>query len=554
VREAVRAGHRLVTLTGPGGMGKTRLAVEYARGEGHHAAWFFDLSDATTLDDLLGTLATGLSIELGDVPTDRVGHALRALGKAIVVLDNLEQVLDAARVAVERFLQLAPELVLVCTSRAPLKLVAEHRIPVGPMAVDDAVALFRARAPRVLHEPELPAVRALVAALDGMPLAVELVAARAGTFPLAELRRHLGRHLEAPDDDQRPARHRSVDASLAWSWEVLPEWGRRALAQLSVFEGGFTARAVSAALDPGELAGRVPIDALELLTEAGLLRYEADARRFGLPTIVCAFARARLSPAERDRAWRRHGQVYATLGERDVLALLRGPQGTARYARLLADVDNLAAAVRRARALAEPEVAAKAVRALSAVLLRRGPLTSLGTALDDALATAGLGEADRDDLELLRARCLDAMGQSGAARPVAEGALRRIRTRGASAARSRAESEALQVVAELHQSALEHSVAEIAARAALQLAQQVGDPILEAEASLLVATSIDQGTRWEEARGWFEGALAAFQRAGVGPRRGPRAGGAGARRAHVWPVRCGASHVSPRVGRVSGRR
>jgi predicted ATPase len=514
LRAALAAGHHLITLTGPGGMGKTRLAIEAARQAGR-GAWFFDLADATTLDGLLGALAGALAIELGaEGPTDRVGHALRALGRVVVVFDNLEQVLEPARVAIERFLALAPELVALCTSRLPLKLPAEHRVVVGPLPADEAIALFRARSPRVIPDAELPAVRALVERLDGMPLPIELVAARAAQFSTADLSRRLGQHLDAASDGARPSRHRSVDASLTWSWEVLPDWGRAVLAQLSVFDGGFTARGAAAVLDPESTGRRGPLDALALLTDAGLVRYDVESRRFTLLAVVHTFADARLDPSARDRAQARHGRVFATAGERDVLALLRGPQGTARFTRLLAETDNLLAAARRALARSDGPVAVGTLRALTVVLLRRGPLSTLQGLLDAAVTLPGLSPDERDELSLGRVRCLSAIGGATSARPIAEEALRRLRSRPADATRSRLESEALLALAKIYHSLQDNAVAEVSARASLALARDLGDVVLEAEACALIAMALGDAARFEEARDWYTTALQLFQRLG----------------------------------------
>lgn len=303
-------------------------------------------------------------------------------------------------------------------------------------------------------------------------------------------------------------------ASLAWSYDGLPRWGRWTLLQLSVFEGGFTARAASAVLDPSGLDHHGALDALELLTSAGLLRYDADVRRFALPQIVQSFARSRHDDLDRERARIRHGRAYATLGERDVLVLLRGPQGVARFSRLLADADNLVAAARRGRQRDDAVVVVGTMRALGVLLLRRGPLTVLLALLDEVASTPSLPPADRDELDVLRARCLRSMGQLSTARSLAEAALQRIRGRPGDAARWRAEAEALLLVGQLHHASVEQSMAEVAARSAIALAQHVGDPLLEAEGTLLVGASLSESGRWDEARGWFEASLAAFQRLG----------------------------------------
>ncbi|MDX3661872.1 BTAD domain-containing putative transcriptional regulator [Streptomyces sp. ID05-26A] len=253
--------NRLVTLTGFGGVGKTRLALTHAASVPQ--AWFVELD--STAEPL-----AALDAALG--PNPLAAPLFSRLGSSLVVLDNCEHVVDAAAALCERLLAEAPDARVLATSREPLGIPGEVVCPVAPLDLDHAVRLFSARVGSVF-DPDV--ARRVCAALDGIPLALELAAARARSLSAAQLESRVDSRLRLLDRGARtgPARHRTLRAVIDWSWELLDDAERVLLARLAVFAGGATAAAVHFVCGEGSHRG-VP--------EAGALAGEAGSRR-GVP-------------------------------------------------------------------------------------------------------------------------------------------------------------------------------------------------------------------------------------------------------------------------------
>ncbi|MCX2947708.1 BTAD domain-containing putative transcriptional regulator [Lentzea sp. NEAU-D7] len=224
--------NRLVTLTGFGGVGKTRLALTHAASEPQ--AWFVELDSAA---DPLAALDAALG------PNPLAAPVFSRLGSSLVVLDNCEHVVDAAAALCVRLLAEAPDARVLATSREPLGIPGEVVCPVAPLDLDHAVRLFSARVGTAL---DADVVRRVCAALEGIPLALELAAARARSLSAAQLESRVDSRLRLLDRGARtgPARHRTLRAVIDWSWDLLDEAERALLARLAVFVGGATAAAV----------------------------------------------------------------------------------------------------------------------------------------------------------------------------------------------------------------------------------------------------------------------------------------------------------------------
>ncbi|MEQ1506158.1 MAG: protein kinase, partial [Myxococcota bacterium] len=237
---------RWVTLHGPAGVGKTRLAVRYGwgwLGAWSGGVWFCDLADAHGVEDLTLSVARALGVPLGDgSPVEQLGHALAARGRCLVILDNVEQLDPSTDAALDAWRAATVDAAFLVTSRVARGPHADGVVPLEPLADDAGVALFVERAAAVRrdfdpgHEPD--AIRALVARLDGLPLAIELCAARVRTMRPGQILERLDQRFRLlAGDDGRPARHETLRAALDWSWDLLREGERSALVQLTAFDG-----------------------------------------------------------------------------------------------------------------------------------------------------------------------------------------------------------------------------------------------------------------------------------------------------------------------------
>ncbi|HEY9375790.1 MAG TPA: adenylate/guanylate cyclase domain-containing protein [Jiangellaceae bacterium] len=342
IRQAVwlLGDHRLVTLTGPGGSGKTRLALEVANtllSRFDDGVFFVDLapvSDHGQVPSLI-TQALGIRDQLDRQPVDTLVDRLAAKD-VLLVLDNFEHVLPAAWVA-ERLLGAAPKLRMLVTSRSPLRLYGEHEQAVPPLGLPgpdsrtlevlsrcEAIVLFseRARAARrgfVLTAENASAVSELCARLDGLPLAIELAASRVKVLtPQAILSRlAAGPDLLTATARNIPQRQRTLRAAIGWSAGLLPEAERRLFARLSVFRGGAGLNAVEAVGNPDGDLGIDTLDALTSLIDNSLIRYidmPDDEPRYAMLETIRAHARE-LLVAQEDSASteRRHAEFFMAL-------------------------------------------------------------------------------------------------------------------------------------------------------------------------------------------------------------------------------------------------
>ena len=293
---------RLVTLTGPGGIGKTRMALELASrtaeryGDG---ARFVPLAAIDAASRVVPAIAQALGV------VDDLAEHL-ASRELLLVVDNLEQVLDAAP-DLAALLATAPRVTLLATSRAPLRIAGERELAVSPLAREPAVELFvtRARALGARVEPG-PDVERICDRLDRLPLAIELAAARSKLLSPAAILERLERRLDLLSSGPRdaPARQQTLRAAIGWSYDLLDAPVQRLFAELGVFVGGWTLEAAEAVCGPDVLEG------LSALTDHSLVT--ATGGRFGMLETVREYALERLAelPGERD-VRRRHARAYA---------------------------------------------------------------------------------------------------------------------------------------------------------------------------------------------------------------------------------------------------
>jgi non-specific serine/threonine protein kinase len=376
-------GARLVTIAGPGGAGKTRFALELAsraheerfvdRGDGIFCCFLSSLRDP---DLVVPTIAQALSL-----PEQPGKSAVEAVASQIgsrhilLVLDNLEHLL-AARTELEQLLAACPSLTLLVTSRERLHLAAEAAYELPPLAPDDSVALFCNRAS---CEPS-EAIAELCSRLEGLPLAIELAAARTALLSPAQLLARLSSRFELLQSDDRDAdpRHQTLWATIAWSHDLLSASEQCLFARLSVFRGGCT-------LDAAEQVAGAGLGLLESLVDKNLLRH-AEGRFSMLDTIREHAAERLESSAEADELRSRHVDFFLAFAEQAEPNLRWSGRPSEWLARLQAERDNLRAALDRLADRQETDAALRLAAALGRFWVMTGRLVEGRQRLERALA------------------------------------------------------------------------------------------------------------------------------------------------------------------------
>ncbi|MFA7762032.1 BTAD domain-containing putative transcriptional regulator [Streptomyces sp. NRRL S-448] len=465
---------RLTTLIGPGGAGKTRLAVQSARpllARFPDGVWLVELGPLSAEADVPPAVLNALALRdqapaAGD-PLDRLTAALRSR-TALLVLDNCEHLIEAVAAVADRLLGACPGLRILATSREPLGLTGEALWPVRPLALPprdaDAAQALSYAAVRLLNdraaaarsgfavtEENAPAVTRICRALDGMPLAVELAAARLRTMSAEQLAARLDDRFRLLTGGARtaPRQHRTLRAVVDWSWELLTEAEQVLLRRLAAFPGGATVEAAEGVCAGGPVEAYDVLDLITSLADKSLLVTAGDGRYRMLETIR-AYGLERLEEAGEREALRRAHAAYFTELARAADPYLRRAEQLEWLGRLTEEHDNLAAALRGAIAAGDARAAVRLVAAAGwywwlgghkadgAELAARAlalpapdgadgadgndgadgddEARAVACALAVLFATAGLGD-DRRTGELLRQGVLLA-GRSGSRHPV----------------------------------------------------------------------------------------------------------------------------------------
>jgi predicted ATPase/class 3 adenylate cyclase len=388
VWQAFESGSRCVSLLGLGGVGKTRLAQRFgwARlGDFAGGVWFCDLAATRSPEDVCQAVADVLNVPLGraDAAT-RIASVLASRGRCLLILDNFEQVVGAAGATLGLWLDRAEDARFLVTSRDRLGIGGERGIVLQPLDRADAVALFEERAVAARGEPlrtdtDLAAVGPLVELLEGLPLAIELAAARATAMSVSEmLQRMTDRFALLVSSRSQRKGHSTLRAAFDWSWGLLSADEKAALAQLSVFEGSFSLPAAESVVRTSPAPALSVIDLVQRLVEQSLVRRGGDGR---LDLLLSARdyaaeqlrAPGRLPGAEvglAEATLDRHCRHFARLFAAEGVEFWSGRVGwTDWVARLRPDLGNGSAALRRALLRDD----ADSVLALGATLVRALP-------------------------------------------------------------------------------------------------------------------------------------------------------------------------------------
>jgi len=420
---------RLLTLTGPGGTGKTRLALRAAADQVERVqdgVFLADLSAVTEPELVPPTIATALGIRQ-DPATDLGDTLVRHLldREVLLVLDNVEQVVEAAPF-VDRLLNAAPRLRVLATSRVPLHLSGEHEYLVGPLPLPDpegpeletvtaceSVMLFGERAAALrrgfrVDEENAASVAEITRRLDGLPLAIELAASRIKMLSPQALLERMERRLPLLTGGPRdlPERQRTLRGAIEWSHDLLEPEERRLFARLAAFRGGWTLEAAE------EVAGRGLasdlIDGLGSLVDQSLVRQEQSRQgevRFRMLETIHEFAAERLADSgEENEFRRRHAEHVRDLAEEAELHLMG--EGQARWLdRLEREHDNVRAALDWAEDSGEAEIAMRTAGAIWRFWQQRGHLAEGRGRLERILALPAARVRG-----IARARALGALG------------------------------------------------------------------------------------------------------------------------------------------------
>ena len=419
---------RILTLTGPGGTGKTRLSLQVAAEVGDQfpdGVFFVDLAPVSDVEVVPSQILSSLGLQASasdQSPAVSLLDHLRAKS-LLLVLDNFEQVLAAAPLVAD-LVRASSDSKFLVTSRAPLQITGEQEMPIPPLPMADpdrigdldellhvgAISLFAERAVAVRPDFEVTmenaqSVAELVRRLDGLPLAIELVASRLRHLPVSTILERLDARMLSSGSVDLPERQRTIHGAIAWSYDLLDEPTRRLFARLSVFAGGARLEEIERVCGPASELGVDVLEGLGFLLDQSLLRrVDIDAvHRFRMLHVIREYAMGCLEEAGQnpDLRWR-HLEVYTELAEMVAPELLRKDR------KLWLDVmesdhDNIRSALDWAMANGEVDLALRLVTASWRFWQARGHLHEARRRVDSILAMPG-GEPRH------RAKAMEALG------------------------------------------------------------------------------------------------------------------------------------------------
>ncbi len=525
-------GKRLITIWGVGGIGKSRLAQEFALSSSRRS-WTIDVSEAAGAEGLTMALARSLGVPVGSARASKdiisqLGRSIASRGDALIVLDGFDHLVEAGSQALRHFLDAAPEAQFVVTSRERLRFAEEATFELTPMSLpsagaglegSDAASLFLARVEENTGRPAKAAdaqqLASLLRELEGIPLAIELAAARMEVLGVQGLLDRLPARLQLLSRGARgkPSRHATMRAAIAWSWDLLSADERQALTAASIFQGGFTLDAAERVLDTEPAANRIEL--VEALRDKSLLFVRNDPDdgppRFALFETVREFAMEKLLEERRAAVMlARHDGHYLETGTSWARRIEES--GDVHATALLArEVDNLLEVHRRALAtdpLTEDDAtrAAVALLAVEPVLSLRAPSSERALLWDETLAAAEPCVSP----ELLR-RVVAARGRASLAAGDLDGAqesLERAISWARTAGDSRLLAPALLDLGIVHRTRRDVDATRAAYSEALEVAGAEGLPRSEARALGNLGTLLHDERHFDAARAHYERSMA----------------------------------------------
>ncbi len=504
------SGARLVSVLGMGGTGKTRLATRFAwtwLGEFPGGVYFCDLSQARSADAIQLAIAQGLGLRLDKTdPALQIAQALAGRERCLMILDNFEQVTRHAEATVGYLLNRAPLTRFIVTTREVLGIVGEDVLALAPLPTPDACALFLQRAESarqgmVFSEADQAAIQQLVTTLDGLPLAIELAAARVRVMtPRTLLARMNERFKLLWSSAGRHDRQATLRAAFDWSWDMLSPAEMTALGQLSVFVGGFTLASAEAVLDlAADATAPGAVDVVAWLMDKSFLRQLGD-ERFDMLECVREYVAEHLRTEGRYAgsgasaalsAQRRHWRYFASLDENVATA------------NRCIETTNLVAACRNAVAHGDAAAAVALLTLAWAALRLTGPFR-LGAELATLVrAMQNLADAQRAEVEWVDGSALELLG---------EGAPASVHfARGLALARSaehrHGEVRLLLSFATQQMAQGQLDLATVQLACAFALADDLDTPSLKCQVLFAMGHLYDLQARFDQACSHYEGAL-----------------------------------------------